>query len=147
MKKPRKAKTFKYISPLNDVPDGHAKMMAELAEQAMLETFNIMLEVIEQRTSLFYEYADRRIKEEQKSSDMKKENIITIQQVLIWAHPYWKYATYDRNGWRLFDDEPRFDEEMNEWIMSMLGHSFHLKDLFDIQPFNGLYKDSLIKKG
>lgn len=66
MKKPRKEKTFKYISPLNDVPDGHAKMMAELAEQAMLETFNIMLEVIEQRTSLFYEYADRRIKEEQK---------------------------------------------------------------------------------
>ena len=36
MKKPRKAKTFKYISPLNDVPNGHAKMMAELAEQAML---------------------------------------------------------------------------------------------------------------
>ena len=50
------------------------------------------------------------------------------------------------NGWRLFDDEPKFDEEMNEWIMSMLGHSFHLKDLFDIQPFNGSYKDSLIKK-
>lgn len=66
MKKPQKEKTFKYISPLNDVPDGHAKMMAELAEQAMLETFNIMLKVIEQRTSLFYEYADRRIKEEQK---------------------------------------------------------------------------------
>ena len=66
MKKIRKAKTFKYNSPLNDVPDGYAKMMAELAEQAMLETFNIMLKVIEQRTSLFYEYADRRIKEEQK---------------------------------------------------------------------------------
>lgn len=66
MKKPQNVKTFKYISPLNDVPDGHAKMMAELAEQAMLETFNIILEVIQQRTSLFYEYADRRIKEEQK---------------------------------------------------------------------------------
>lgn len=147
MKKKFNVKNFRYISPLVDKPEGPSKMMAELAEQAMLETFNIMLKVIEQRSQLFYDYADRCIKEQQKSSDIKKENLITIQQVLIWAHPYWKYATYDRNGWRLFDDEPRFDEEMNEWIMSMLGHSFHLKDLFDIQPFNGSYKDSLIKKG
>lgn len=147
MKKKFNVKNFRYISPLVDKPEGPSKMMAELAEQAMLETFNIMLKVIEQRSQLFYEYSDRCIKEQQKSSDMKKENLITIQQVLIWTHPYWKYATYDMNGWRLFDDEPKFDEKMNEWIMSMLGHSFHLKDLFDIQPFNGSYKDSLIKKG
>ena len=67
-----------------------------------------------------------------------------IQDLLKQAKPYWKYATYDRNGWRLFDDKPRFDEKMNEWIMSMLGHSFHLKDLFDIEPFDGVWKDSLI---
>lgn len=67
-----------------------------------------------------------------------------IQDLLKQAKPCWKYATYDRNGWRLFDDKPRFDEKMNEWIMSMLGHSFHLKDLFDIEPFDGYWKDSLI---
>lgn len=72
MKKSGKEKiffhSFKYFSPLVDKPEGPAKMMAELAEQAMLETFNIMLEVIKQRSQLFYEYSDRCIKEQQKSS-------------------------------------------------------------------------------
>ena len=56
MKKKSNVKNFRYISPLTNKPDGPAKMMAELAEQAMLETFNIMLKVVEQRSQLFYDY-------------------------------------------------------------------------------------------
>jgi hypothetical protein len=55
---------FRYYSPLTDKPDGMAKQIAELAEQAMLETFSIMLKVIEQRSRLFYEYADKKVKEQ-----------------------------------------------------------------------------------
>lgn len=55
---------FRYYSPLADKPDGMAKQIAELAEQSMLETFDIMLNVIEQRSRLFYEYADKKIKEQ-----------------------------------------------------------------------------------
>ena len=56
---------FRYFSPLTDKPDGISKQIAELAEQAMLETFDITLEVIEQRSRLFYEYADKKVKEQE----------------------------------------------------------------------------------
>lgn len=68
----RKAKDglveFRYLSPLAGKPNEIAKQIAELAEQSMLETFDIMLSVIEQRSLLFYNYACRKIDEEQKRS-------------------------------------------------------------------------------
>lgn len=57
---------FRYLSPLAGKQNEAAKQIAELAEQSMLETFDIMLSVIEQRSLLFYEYACRKIEEEQR---------------------------------------------------------------------------------
>lgn len=54
---------FRYNSPLADKEEGVAKQIAELAEQSMLETFDIMLKVIEARSSLFYDYAEKQLKE------------------------------------------------------------------------------------
>lgn len=53
---------FRYCSPLTDKEEGIAKQIAELAEQSMLETFNIMLQVIEARSNLFYDYAEKQLK-------------------------------------------------------------------------------------
>ena len=54
---------FRYCSPLKDKEDGIAKQIAELVEQSMLETFDIMLKVIEARSNLFYDYAEKQLKE------------------------------------------------------------------------------------
>lgn len=54
---------FRYCSPLTDKTEGIAKQIAELAEQSMLETFDIMLKVIEARSNLFYDYAEKQLKE------------------------------------------------------------------------------------
>lgn len=64
IKTKEKATKFRYISPLADKPECPAKQIAELAEQSMLETFDIMLSVIAQRSLLFYEYADKKIEEQ-----------------------------------------------------------------------------------
>ena len=54
---------FRYCSPLTNKEEGMARQIAELAEQSMLETFGIMLQVIEARSNLFYDYAERQLKE------------------------------------------------------------------------------------
>lgn len=54
---------FRYYSPLTDKEEGVAKQIAELVEQSMLETFDIMLKVIEARSNLFYEYAEKQLGE------------------------------------------------------------------------------------
>lgn len=57
---------FRYSSPLAGKPNEAAKQIAELAEQSMLGTFDIMLSVIKQRSLLFYEHACRKIEEQRK---------------------------------------------------------------------------------
>lgn len=53
---------FRYCSPLTNKEEGMAKQIAELAEQSMLETFDIMLQVIEARSNLFYDYAEKQLR-------------------------------------------------------------------------------------
>ena len=60
---------FRYCSPLKDKEDGIVKWIAELAEQSMLETFDIMLKVIEARSKLFYDYAEKQLGNRGKNED------------------------------------------------------------------------------
>lgn len=57
---------FRYYSPLTDKEEGVAKRIAELAEQSMLETFDMMLQIIEVRANLFYSYAEKQMQEMEK---------------------------------------------------------------------------------
>lgn len=66
---------FRYCSPLKDKTEGAAKQIAELAEQSMLEIFDIMLQVIEVRANLFYSYAEKQIQEMEKQlKETKNDN-------------------------------------------------------------------------
>lgn len=76
-----------------------------------------------------------------------------IQDILNQAKPCWKYAAMNQNKrWRCYTDKPKLEwcalaEQQGfdpyEWIMVDGYKMSCLSDFFDIEPFDGDWKDSL----
>lgn len=64
-----------------------------------------------------------------------------IQDLLKQTKPCWKYAAYDEYGWHIYTRKPKILN--GRWIIST-GHGHFVELIFDIEPFNGYWKDSLI---
>ena len=66
-----------------------------------------------------------------------------IQELLNQAKPCWKYAAMTDHGWVLYSHKPKY--KYNRWIISQ-GTAFATDYVFEIEPFNGDWKDSLIER-
>ena len=64
-----------------------------------------------------------------------------IQDILNQSKPCWKYAAMTDHGWVLYSNKPKY--KYNRWIISH-GTAFATDYVFDIEPFDGDWKDSLI---
>lgn len=68
-----------------------------------------------------------------------------IQDILNQSKPYWKYAAMDSNfKWYLYTMKPFRDERAWRFIRGKCGY---VEDFFDVEPFDGDWKDSLIERG
>lgn len=73
-----------------------------------------------------------------------------IQELLKQAKPCWKYAATDEDGALYFySAKPRID--CNVWVCAdendnFIGIDDTFDELFDVEPFDGDWKDSLICK-
>lgn len=71
-----------------------------------------------------------------------------IQEVFEQVKPEWKYAAYDDYGWHFYTQKPKIIG--NQWRIStgygqLVSCMFNIESfVFDIEPFNGDWKDSLI---
>ena len=70
-----------------------------------------------------------------KSKEMK------IQDLLKQAKPCWKYAAFDEYGWHLYTQKPKILGD--QWRIST-EYGQLVSQIFDIEPFDGDWKDSLI---
>ena len=74
-----------------------------------------------------------------------------IQDILNQAKPCWKYAAMEPGGgWYLYKNKPRLGKTCATWIDDISPVSpralYDLEPIFDIEPFDGDWKDSLICK-
>ena len=67
-----------------------------------------------------------------------------IQDLLNQAKPCWKYAAYDDYGWHLYTRKPKILG--GRWRIST-GSGVVVSLIFDIEPFDGDWKHSLIERG
>lgn len=72
-----------------------------------------------------------------------------IQDVLNQAKPCWKYAAMEPTlGWYLYQNKPRVGNTCPTWVDDVSPMSpralYDLEPIFDIEPFDGDWKDSLI---
>lgn len=69
-----------------------------------------------------------------------------IREVLKQAKPCWKYAAMDKDfTWVLFEQRPYYDWECGYWNAPK-GDLTVLSEIFDIEPFEGDWRDSLIAR-
>lgn len=69
-----------------------------------------------------------------------------IQDLLNQSKPCWKYAAMDCDGsWYLFTDKP-FPHKAGLWMYYEEGHTTNISHAFEIEPFDGDWKDSLIER-
>lgn len=64
-----------------------------------------------------------------------------IQDLLNQSKPCWKYAEFDEYGWHLYTRKPKILG--GQWRISS-GYGQLVSQIFDIEPFEGDWKDSLI---
>ena len=64
-----------------------------------------------------------------------------IQDLLKQAKPCWKYAAFDDYGWHLYTQKPKILGD--QWRIST-EYGQLVSQIFDIEPFDGDWKDSLI---
>ena len=73
-----------------------------------------------------------------------------IQDLLNQSKPCWKYAAMDKTGlWWLYREKPYPDTLWMAWkhhnLLDNLGYmATNIGSIFDIEPFDGDWKDSLI---
>ena len=77
-----------------------------------------------------------------------------IQDLLNQAKPCWKYAAMGQDKkWRCYTDKPKLEWSdfeyqegfaPDEWVIADGYIMPCLSDFFDIEPFDGYWKDSLI---
>lgn len=72
-----------------------------------------------------------------------------IQDLLKQAKPCWKYAAMEPGGgWYLYKNKPRTGKTCSTWVDDVSPMSpralYDLESIFDIEPFDGDWKDSLI---
>lgn len=75
-----------------------------------------------------------------------------IQDILKQAKPCWKYAAMEPGGcWYLYKNKPRLGKTCATWVDDISPVSpralYDLESIFDIEPFDGDWKDSLIVRG
>ena len=64
-----------------------------------------------------------------------------IQDLLKQAKPCWKYAAFDKYVWHLYTQKPKILD--GHWRIST-GYGQLVSQIFDIEPFEGDWRDSLI---
>ena len=64
-----------------------------------------------------------------------------IQDLLNQSKPCWKYAAFDEYGWHLYTQKPKILGD--QWRIST-EYGQLVSQIFDIEPFDGDWKDSLI---
>lgn len=71
-----------------------------------------------------------------------------IQDILKQAKPCWKYAAMDSDKWwRLHQEKPTVSKLAGVWVSNEEAiNTYVLYSLFDIEPFEGDWKDSLIER-
>ena len=75
-----------------------------------------------------------------------------IQDILNQSKPCWKYAAMDLDEtWWLYREKPYVDYNMS-WTHECVMDSFEyfakdVGNIFDIEPFDGDWKDSLVIRG
>ena len=74
-----------------------------------------------------------------------------IQDLLNQSKPCWKYAAMEPSGgWYLYKNKPRAGKTCATWIDNIAPMSaialYNLEPIFDIKPFDGDWKDSLIER-
>ena len=74
-----------------------------------------------------------------------------IQDLLKQAKPCWKYAAMEQSGcWCLYKNKPRLGRTGDTWMDYIAPMSktalYSLEHIFDIEPFDGDWKDSLIER-
>ena len=69
-----------------------------------------------------------------------------IQDLLNQTKPCWKYAAMDKGkNWTLFERKPNLIKKRHRWERRNENHRMlNLSFVFDIEPFDGDWKDSLI---
>ena len=69
-----------------------------------------------------------------------------IQDLLKQAKPCWKYAPMDKGkNWTLFERKPNLIKKRHRWERRNENHRMlNLSYVFDIEPFDGDWRDSLI---
>ena len=64
-----------------------------------------------------------------------------IQDLLKQAKPCWKYAAFEEDGWHLYTQKGKILGD--QWRIST-EYGQLVSQIFDIEPFDGDWKDSLI---
>lgn len=69
-----------------------------------------------------------------------------IQDILNQSKPFWKYAAMNKSkNWVLFERKPNLIKRRCLWEKQKENHRcLNLSFVFDIEPFDGDWKDSLI---
>lgn len=69
-----------------------------------------------------------------------------IQDLLKQSKPCWKYAAMNKSkNWVLFERKPNLIKRRCRWEKQKENHRcLNLSFIFDIEPFEGNWKDSLI---
>ena len=76
-----------------------------------------------------------------------------IQDLLNQSKPCWKYAAMDWDGtWYLYQEKPYVEDDTLVWTSEYEFDSFEhfakdVGNIFDIEPFDGDWKDSLVVRG